>query len=164
MFLSLKVGLQRNNYMKLAIIKNEHKLSGKLTKFFTDSYAYHVAWVDEKDKVMYDMHLRRRRASWPRYNDSTSITFHDFPEVTRQYLEHQLTVDQNVYGVMDYILFGVRPLFHLVGKSTRNAGGVICSEMINIDLWNCGVQTPWRMSDAPPSPGDFERWVKTIGK
>ena len=47
--------------MKLAIIYNEHKFSGKLTKFFTGSYAYHVAWVDEEAGFMYYIHLLFRR-------------------------------------------------------------------------------------------------------
>jgi hypothetical protein len=150
--------------MKLAIISNEHKLSGKLTRFFTDSYAYHVAWIDEEDGLIYDMNLLRRRRPWPHYPPENKIALHDFPEVTKEYLEYQLTHDENWYGVLDYCLFGLRPFYHLVGKSTRNAGGEICSEMINIDLWNCGVQTPFKLGDEPPSPADIEKWAKTTGR
>lgn len=150
--------------MKLAVIHNKHKLSGKLTNFFTGSYAYHVAWVDEENGLMYDMNLLRRRRPWPHYDDATELNLYDVPEVTSEYLEHQLTTDESWYGVIDYLLFLTRPLYHLVGKSTRNAGGIICSEQINIDLWNCGVQTPYQLNGEPPSPADIEKWIRTTGR
>ncbi len=144
--------------MKLAIIFNDRKFSGRLTRLFTGCYAYHCAWVDEEGGHMYDMHLIRRRRVWPYYDDGQVLLF-DKPAVTRDYLEHQLSTDSNTYGVIDYLLFGLRGLFHLVGRSTRNAGGVICSEMINNDLRACGEQTPWREDDAPPSPCHLYRWL-----
>lgn len=54
--------------------------------------------------------------------------------VTRDYLESKLETDTAWYGMKDYILFALRPLFHLFGKSTVNAGGVICSEMVRQHL------------------------------
>jgi hypothetical protein len=53
-------------------------------------------------------------------------------------MEHLLSTDENAYGVLDYCLFALRPLYHLFGKSTRNAGGVICSEMVYNVLKNNG--------------------------
>ncbi len=150
--------------MKLAIIYNEHKFSGKLTKFFTGSYAYHVAWVDEEAGLMYDMNLLFRRRIWPHYEAPATWKLYDFPEVTREYLEYQLTNDDNTYGVLDYCMFLIRPLFHLVGKSTVNAGGIICSERINMDLWNCGVPTVFRTVDEPPSPADIDEMAKAMGR
>lgn len=144
--------------MKLAIIFNEHKLSGKLTKFFTGCYAYHVAWVDEEHGLMYDMNLLRRRREWPHYDEGQFLLF-DFPMVTQSYLERQLTEDNSRYGVLDYCLFALRPLFHLFGKSTINANGEICSEMINKDVWACGGNTPWKVSSSPPSPCDWYNWL-----
>lgn len=145
--------------MKLAIIFNDQKFSGKLTRFFTGCHAYHVAWVDEDSGLMYDQHLIRRRREWPRYHEAQVLLL-DFPQVTREYLESRLTQDGSVYGWLDYLLFSVRPLYHLFGRSTRNAGGVICSEMVNNDLWACGVRTPWDEFEAPPSPCDLFRWAK----
>ena len=151
--------------MKLAIIFNERKLSGVLTRLFTGCYAYHALWVDEERGVMYDMHLIRRRREWPHYPEEQVVLFDAPPGVTREYLEAKLTSDDNRYGVADYCLFLLRPLFHLVGKSTPNAAGVICSEMVNDDIWECeggdAVPTPWRPTDAPPSPCDLFRWLKT---
>lgn len=144
--------------MKLAIIFNRRRFSGMLTRLFTGCYAYHCAWVDEEGGHMYDMHLIRRRRVWPYYDEGQVLLF-DVPAVTREYLEHQLSTDSNTYGFFDYLLFGLRGLFHLVGKSTRNAGGVICSEMVNIDMRACAQGTPWRETDPPPSPCDLYRWL-----
>lgn len=149
---------QSGGDMKLAVIFNDQKLSGKLTKFFTGCYAYHCAWVDETEGHMYDMHLIRRRRPWPHYSAGQVLLF-DFSEVTREYLEYQLTHDESWYGVGDYLLFGLRGLYHLFGKSTVNAGGVICSEQINYDLRNSRVDTPWKVTDEPPSPCDIYRWA-----
>lgn len=145
--------------MKLAIIFNSDKLSGKLTKLFTGCYAYHTAWVDEDNGAVYDMHLTRRKRAWPQYANAQVLLF-DFPEVTRDYLERQLIADKRDYGYLDYVLFSVRWLFHLVGASTWNADGVICSEMVNEDARACGVETPWDEFQAPPSPCDWYRWLK----
>lgn len=147
--------------MKLAIIFNQDKLSGKLTRWWTGCYAYHTVWVDEAANRMYDMHLIRRRRVWPHYPEANVLAF-DVPQVTREYLEGQLDTDESWYGWRDYALFALRPLYHLLGKSTRNAGGVICSEMINADIWACGGRTPWPVDGAPPSPCDLYRWMRTV--
>lgn len=147
--------------MKLAIVFNDHKLSGWLTKIGTGCYAYHAFWVDEDAGLMYDMHLIRRRRIWPHYQEGQVILFDAPANVTSKYLEDQLNSDENRYGVGDYILFLLRPFFHLFGKSTPNVGGLICSEMVNLDIWNCGGTTPWSVEVAPPSPCDLYRWLKS---
>ena len=144
--------------MKLAVIFNQDRIFGKLTKIFTGCYAYHVGWVDEERGLFYDMNFINRRRPWPRYRGSNVMLF-DVPEVTREYLEHQLTHEESIYGFLEYSLFLVRPIYHLFGKSTRNAGGLICSEKCNNDMRNCGVWTPWEKSDAPPSPCDLYRFM-----
>lgn len=148
--------------MQLAVILNAQKLSGRLTRLFTGCSAYHVAWVDEAAGLMWDMHLLRRRRPWPHYPDAQVLLF-DVPAVTRDHLEAQLTHDDSRYGVVDYLLFALRPLYHLLGRSTRNAGGVICSEMIVNDLRACGVAVPWRPEDPPASPCDVYRWIRGAG-
>jgi len=142
--------------VKLAFAINDKKLAGKLTKFWTGCYAYHVFWHD--DEHMWDMHLIRRRRLWPHYGPETTVVAFDVPAVTREFLEHQLSTDAATYGWRDYLLFGLRPLYHLLGRSTRNVGGVICSEMVNNDLLACGVATPWAQDAPPPSPCDLLRW------
>jgi hypothetical protein len=107
---------------------------------------------------MYDMHLIRRRRAWPHYPEAQVLLF-DAPSVTVEYLEHMLETDTATYGWRDYLLFALRPIYHLLGRSTRNAGGVICSEMINNDIRACGGKTPWHPDDAPPSPCDLYGWL-----
>ncbi len=148
--------------MKLGLVFNHNKINGKATKFFTGCYAYHTIWVDEENGLMYDMSLLRRRRAWPKYRDDEVLLF-DFPEVTRELMEYKLTHDTTHYGVVDYILFGFRWVYHLLGKPTRNAKGKICSEITNEDLIDSGVITPWKKTDAPPSPCDIYMWVSERG-
>lgn len=145
--------------MKIAIIFNDRKLSGRLTKFWTGCYAYHVAWVDEAAGRMWDMNLIRRRRAWPHYAAGEVLLFDPPAAVTAAYLERRLETDDNTYGWKDYALFALRPLFHLFGRSTPNAGGVICSEMVNDDIWMNGGRTPWPPEGPPPSPCDLYRYL-----
>lgn len=130
----------------------------KLTFWFTGCRCYHVGWVDEATGLFYDMYWVRRRRVWPRYPVGQYLLF-DCPQVTREYLESKLTTDESEYGFVDYIRFSLRWLYHLFGQSTRNANGVICSEMLNNDMRECGVVTPWEIDAEPPSPCDILRWL-----
>ena len=150
--------------MKLAIIFNADKLSGKLTRFWTGAAFYHCGWVDTENDKFYDMHAIRRRRYWSDYERNKRYVLVDFPEVTKEQLEHELDVCEQMYGFSDYVLFGLRPLFHLFGQSTRNAGGLICSEMVNIDAFKAGVDTPWTLDAPPPSPADWYRWALVSGR
>jgi hypothetical protein len=150
--------------IKVAVIFNKNKLSGKLTRFWTGCYAYHTAWVDLENNKLYDMNLIRRRKVWPTYGEKTKVVLFDAPaNVTSAYLESQLETDKARYGVLDYCLFALRPIYHLFGRSTRNADGVICSEMLNNDIWACGGTTPFHPDAAPPSPCDLYRWLNNEG-
>lgn len=141
--------------VKIALIYSEKKLSGILTKIFTGSYCYHVGWVDSDTDSFYDMHLIRRRRSWSEYSNEKTVRIANSPiAITRDFLEYKLSTDKATYGWKDYLLFALRPLFHLVGKSTVNAGGVICSEMIYNDLRECGW---YRHFPEVPSPADLEK-------
>lgn len=138
--------------MKIAFIYSKSKWSGKLTKLWTGSYCYHVAFVD--GNIMYDMNLIRRKRPWPYYNNEDVILVDSPVDVPKEYLEDKLLQDENSYGFIDYCLFTLRPLFHLFGKSTPNAGGLICSEMVYEDLRANGWQ---RVFTEVPSPADLER-------
>lgn len=144
--------------MKMAIIFNAKKLSGKLTKFFTGYPAYHVGWVDEATGKFYDMHAIRRRRLWADYSKGKQVALVDVPEVKAEFLEHELDVCEQLYGFVDYALFGLRPIFHMFGQSTRNAGGMICSEMVANDMRDAGIDHQW-INEAPPSPADLYRWA-----
>ena len=100
------------------------------------------------------MNLLRRRRKWPHYAPENVILVDAPVAVTREFMEEKLDSDKNVYGVIDYVKFGLRPFYHLLGLRTRNAGGVICSEMIYNDLRECGWQHRFRQV---PSPADLEK-------
>jgi hypothetical protein len=136
--------------MKIAFIYGK-KPSSALTKIFTGSSCYHVGFTD--GVKFWDMHLIRRRRLWSIYNDKKTVLIEAPVSITAEYLDHKLDTDEARYGVIDYILFGLRPIYHLFGKSTRNAGGVICSEMVVDDLNANG----WRYTfKEVPSPADIE--------
>jgi hypothetical protein len=129
------------------------KPSSTLTKLFTGSTCYHVFFVDEGAGRLYDMNLLRRRRLWPHYPPERVILADCPVDVPADYMEHMLDIDEATYGWRDYLLFALRPLYHLVGKSTRNVGGVICSEMVANDLIALG----WRVRfPEVPSPADLE--------
>lgn len=147
--------------MKLAIIhaNPDDKFSARLTLWFTGSTAYHCGFVCEETGTFYDMNLLPRKLHWPRYNPPKWVMLYDVPGLTRDHCEEYLREDSTItYGWMDYVLFGLRPLYHLLGKSTRNAGGMICSEMCAV--W---MRRAWPGCDVPmnpvPSPADLERWA-----
>lgn len=139
--------------MKIAFIYSKSKLSGKLTKFFTGSYCYHVAWVNDELDLMWDMNLIERVRDWPQYSPENVILINSPVSVSIDYLNAKLRSDENTYGWKDYCLFALRPFYHLLGKSTPNAGGKICSEKIYQDLVANGY--PDTLKEVP-SPADLE--------
>jgi hypothetical protein len=146
--------------MKFALIYSTTKFNAKLTKFFTNSYAYHCGFYDQASDTFYDMHWVPRKTSWSE-RGYKEFTLHDCP-LTLEQAEAFLKQDSLKirYGWVDYLLFALRPFYHLVGKSTRNAEGWICSEHCNVWWWRVDPHgTPFNPQHAPPSPGDFERWL-----
>ena len=136
--------------MKIAFIYGKQP-SSTLTKIFTGSTCYHVGFTD--GVKFWDMHLIRRRRLWAIYNNKKTVLIEAPVSITAEYLDHKLDTDEARYGIIDYILFGLRPIYHLFGKSTRNAKGIICSEMVADDLNANG----WRYTfKEVPSPADLE--------
>ena len=136
--------------MKIAFIYGD-KLSSRLTKLFTGSTCYHVGFTD--GVRFWDMNFIRRRRLWPCYPESRVVLAPVPVPVTAEYLDHKLDTDESIYGVVDYLLFGLRPIYHLFGQSTRNAGGIICSELIANDLNAHGWEYQFK---EVPSPADLE--------
>lgn len=137
--------------MKVAFIYGKQP-SSTLTKAFTGSTCYHVGFTDGVH--FWDMNLIRRRRVWAGLYDPSKVILAECPvEVTRDYLEHMLETDDSTYGFADYLLFAARPVYHLFGQSTRNAGGKICSEMVGDDLIANGW--PQRFAEVL-SPADLE--------
>lgn len=153
--------------MKIAIFFREGGFQAWLLKTLTGEHAYHCGFVDEQNGKLYDMNRLRRRREWPHPTYSLNegnrrYELFDIPEpgVRGSFLEYQLDRSDSKYGVVDYVLFALRPIYHLFGKSTRNANGIICSEMVNNDIWACGGETPFSSIGEPPSPADLYRWLK----
>jgi hypothetical protein len=145
--------------MKLAIIHAppDRKFSAWLTKVFTGSTAYHCGFVCEQSGTFYDMNLLPRKMPWPRYDPPKWVELHDVSKLTREDCEEFLKQDSTItYGWVDYLLFALRPVYHLFGKSTRNASGMICSEMCALWLERVGYHMPFK---AVPSPRDLEDWA-----
>lgn len=127
--------------------------SSSLTKLFTGSTCYHVFLTDGVN--CWDMHRMRRRRAWPGLYNPAKVILVDTPvPLTADYLNARLASDKSWYGWRDYVLFGLRWFYHLVGQSTRNYGGIICSEMIADDFADCGWGV--RFTEVP-SPADLER-------
>ena len=146
--------------MKLVFIHAEpsKKFSALLTKVFTGSTAYHCGFADEESGTFYDMNLLPRKLPWPRYSSPRWVTEYEVPNLTKERCEDFMKKDaEEKYGVLDYILFGLRPLYHLFGKSTRNAKGMICSEMCAVWMNRVGYSV---LLEPVPSPADLERWAK----
>lgn len=153
--------------MKLAIIHADpsRKLSARLTRFWTGSTAYHCGFVDddpgqEDGATFFDMNLLPRKVSWPRYHGPVKwVLLFDAPLLTRAKCERLLRRDgAERYGVLDYALFALRPLYHLFGKSTRNASGIICSELCARWLNDAGYGS--LPLHPVPSPADLEAWAR----
>jgi hypothetical protein len=136
--------------MKIAFIYGKRP-SSILTQLFTGSTCYHVGFTNGVH--FWDMNLIRRRRLWPLYPEGHVILVDPPVEVPAEYLEHMLDIDEATYGWHDYLLFALRPIYHLFGKSTRNASGTICSEMVADDLKANG----WAVRfNEVPSPADLE--------
>lgn len=139
--------------MRVAFIYSRDKLSGKLTKFFTGSYCYHVGFTD--GVYFWDMHLLTRRRYWWGLYPPQSVRLVDTPvEVSAEYLNDFYDRSTDVYSFADYLLFALRPIYHLFGKSTRNQKGKICSELVSDLLVNNGWTTRFK---EVPSPADLEK-------
>ena len=142
--------------MQLAFIYGD-RLSSKLTKLFTGSTCYHVAFTD--GHCAWDMNLLFRRRLWPQYPAKNVILIPTPVQVTVADLEYELSTAEYSYSFVDYCLFALRPLYHLIGKSTRNQNGKICSEAVADILLSKGWQQEFK---EVPSPADLE--VALLGR
>lgn len=136
----------------IAIISNEKKLTGRLTKFFAGSPAYHIAFVDLDNNRMYDMNLLFRRRIWPHYPEKDTKLYQCPVELTKEDLEARLETDEDWYGVLDYVAFAWRKVFK--DSKVPSFKGAVCSEKIADILTSKGWVSPFKNV---PSPSDFEK-------
>jgi hypothetical protein len=125
-------------------------ISSKLTRFFTGSQAYHVGFTD--GNKLWDMNLLRRRRLWSEKAAGNHLLVECPVTVPAWFLENRLDTDASRYGVLDYLAFGLR---RFIKRLRFNGKGVICSEMVLLDLKACGWTPPAWLPDVP-SPADLE--------
>lgn len=135
----------------IAIISNPEKLSGKLTRLFTGSPAYHIGFVDTVRGKFYDMNLLFRRREWPHYSPEHVRLYACPVDLTAADLEWWLDTDEDWYGMFDYLSFGIKKLIPGARMSFK---GAVCSEKV----WQILKWKGWALSfDGVPSPADFEK-------
>lgn len=137
--------------MKIVFVYGKQP-SSTLTMLATGSTCYHVGFTDGFH--FWDMNLIRRRRRWVGLYPEDKVILAECPvAVTAEYLDWKLDTDDSRYGVWDYMLFALRPLYHLFGQSTRNMGGKICSETVLDDLQAKGWPVVF---EEVPAPADLE--------
>ena len=126
----------------------------------------HVGFLCPETGVLYDMSLQRRHRTFSNViatHEDILFTLIDSPvDIPEKYLMDK-EINSDHYGAVDYVFFLLRPLYHLIGKTTRNQDGIICSEQVYTDM----VQNGWAYSFREvPSPCNLfnaiiEYYVKT---
>jgi hypothetical protein len=167
--------------MQIALIYADpkKKRAAALTRFFTGSNCYHVAFVSDDGKYMWDMHRLMRRVIFggrydPRWVRLVPAPFEASPATLDKWVLYGLEqfcaaksirdFMGSLYGWRDYIGFALRPLYHCLGWSTRNYGGRICSGLLrDLAVIIAGWTSPelGDVSAAEPSPGD---WCRALGQ
>lgn len=150
---------------KIVFFLKPDSFKGWLMKAFTGCYSYHCGILMEDTQVFYDMYWMRRRRPWGEVlhtlgHEKAVYKIFDSPvEITEKYLVDQILNANTHYGVLDYLQFGFRWVYHLIGKATPNAKGTICSEMINNDL----IVHNWHVTYTEvPSPCDLIKGLEGI--
>jgi hypothetical protein len=143
--------------IQIVVISNPDKLSGKLTKWATGSYAYHIAFVDTELSKMWDMNIIFRRRIWPHYRPEC-VRFYECPTLlTVEDLELELDTSTDVYGVLDYSFFALKKIFSM--NKAPSFKGKICSEKVLDILVRHGWRNPFK---SVPSPADFEKVLNPL--
>lgn len=140
--------------VKIVFVINKRILNGKLTKFFTGCYCYHVGIL--VDNLFYDVapFKGRRVAEYnpEHYEDDQHIIF-DAPVYIPEWKLKINLNDKVSYGYIDYVLFLFKPLTRIFPSfKLFNGKGLICSEQVNNDLIGAGWKSPFPRNEHPPSP------------
>lgn len=141
---------------KIVFVINKRIINGKLTKFFTGCYCYHIGiLINGKFYDVSPFKGRRVQDYKPEnYKDDYHIIFDSPVEISEAELIHKMEEHNKPYGFIDYIMFLFRPLNRIFPNFKMfNPYGVICSEQVNQDLYDAGwYGTPWNVKYHPPSP------------
>lgn len=151
----------KNSPQQIVFVLNNRRLSGRLTRFFTGCYCYHVG-IRIGDKF-YDMKWRRRVRDWKPsyYPNDRYIVFNSPVKINEKFLIEKMIGTDAHYGFKDYLLFALKPLFKLFKIPLKNQDGMICSEQVNNDLIDMGWNSPWSKTEHPPSPCEMLRYFKS---
>lgn len=160
--------------MKIALIYSDSNFSSVLTQFFTGTRDYHICFVDDDLKTMWDQHWLFRQIPWHYENEGSKhydLFECPFP-ITAEELDQEVMQDVRdfcdehkhwinvLYGWRDYSMFALRPIYHALGKSTPNFGGTVCSGRVR----DIGARRGWTelgsVFDAEPSPADWRRFFQ----
>jgi hypothetical protein len=150
---------------KIVFFLNTKSFKGKLMKAVTGCYSYHCGFLVEDSQLFYDMFWMRRRRPWAEVVDQIShddsiFKIVDSPvEIPEPYFIDKILNGNTHYSLGDYARFGLRWFYHLFGKTTVNADGLICSEMVHCDL----VEHNWHVTfKEVPSPCDLIKGLESI--
>lgn len=145
--------------MKVAFIRSRNRwyFPALLTRWFTGCGVFHVGFYSEETGSFYDMNVTRRKIKFFKsyLKDYKDYTLYPC-RVTERYLEQKIETNQDKYSYIDYILF----FFRWLGFKVKDNKGLVCSEMVNEDLRQFNVDTPWPADAPPPSPCDLLNWFK----
>lgn len=153
---------------KVIFFSRPKSFKNRAVALFTGCPFYHVGFLQWDEEEVYDMYFMRRKrtlAEVQRDNDHEKMVFAivDSPvEIPTKYFQDKILHQNEKYGFLDLLLFAVRPLYNLFGKTTRNQGGIICSEMVNNDLKaHDKYQLAWKCNHPQvDSPCDIWRHLK----
>lgn len=147
--------------MYVAFIFSNTNWEGKLCNLFTGCYCYHVGFVTDDKKWMYELNILRRRVSWEGRYPEENVMLVPCPVKEEWLLDDIANYNGHIfdpgswYGLANYLMFAVRPIYRVLGKQPKNFKGEICSQWVNEALIAAGVNTGFDKNAAPPSPCDL---------
>lgn len=143
-------------------VGKEDKFLTRLSRIFSGSNIYHVGFLSDDGETAYDMSLLKRAFKIQDYSPDSIILlkipmYLSEPKILMEiaYTNGELSTRSTFYGIWDYLAFAIRPLYHILGKSTPNFRGVICSEWVNNKIVEAQGDNGFKLSDCPPSPTDL---------
>ena len=155
------------NQIYFAFIHGDAKsfMPAFLTKLFTKSECFHCGFVDLSDNTLIDMNLLPRKTNWPCYVKPCYATLYPVTSMflNRSFLEYCLKYrSRTVYGFMDYLMFGFRWFYKLIGRPVPDSKGDICTAMV-VNWANASgfYQIP---SNKIYSPGELEEYIRDVLK
>jgi len=150
---------------EIVFVINKRIINGKLTRFFTGCYCYHVGiLIDDKFYDVSPFTGRRVGKYEPtHYKDDEHIIFDSPVEINETLLIDKLENHNKLYGFIDYLFYLLKPIKRIFPNfKLFNPYGVICSEQVNNDIIDSNFVTPWPKNEHPPSPCEMLRHFQKV--